>query len=79
MKIIKTKEQAINEKRLSQAEYHLTHKDCDKCPCCGEETNFTTSTFEVRKGFFNEKKGFKDRYTCQTCGAIWESGAYGFY
>ena len=66
---------------------------CNKCPVCGETRKFmdaltkdkkpggilnaTYSTFS--KGIFKSRSFRIDHYSCQTCGARWDSEPYEYF
>lgn len=66
---------------------------CDKCPVCGETRKFmdvltkekktggilasTCTTYS--KGFFKSRSYRVDHYSCQTCGAKWDSEPYEYF
>lgn len=74
MKITKT------SKRMSELKTakEIANKGCDKCPCCGEIYNglpLEKSWYQGR--LFRKGRYMKiDCYTCDSCGAEWESEPY---
>ncbi len=75
MKILKTNTDVLNANK----EREIANVGCGKCPCCGEEENIFS--FQVRtercKGIFSPLIFANvDTYTCNVCGAKWESELY---
>ena len=68
----------------------IANKGCDVCPCCGENKDaveymeegifnkgiFSGIVKDYCKGFFKMKYMQIDCYSCETCGAEWESEPY---
>ena len=79
MRIIKTREQAFDEKSTRQ----IANKGCNICPFCGEDNFFWDYIKEgidnkgimpgitktESKGFFNIEIIHRDMYSCLSCGA----------
>lgn len=76
MKVTKTSDRASFLKIAKSN----ANKGCSKCPCCGKAYNrllLPPIKTWYEGGFFKKGKSMKvDCYTCDSCGAQWESDPY---
>jgi transcription elongation factor Elf1 len=73
MKLIKTKDQYTIEKYKE----NFANNGCNICPCCGKTNIISMISRDNPTGFLGLGKTLKvDVYTCNKCGAEWESDAY---
>lgn len=76
MKIIKTQEQA-NKLKIGK---EIANRGCNVCPCCGEKYGSKGLRIPTCRtwctGFFKTKHYKVDTYSCDSCGAVWESEPY---
>lgn len=75
MKITKTSDRAAFLKKAKEN----ANKGCDKCPCCGENYKGFSPLIKTwyEGGILKKGKHMKiDCYTCESCGAEWESDPY---
>ena len=72
MRITKTRDQVNNFERNEA----IANFGCNTCPCCGNPVWGSLVSRSWIEGFFRTRHMKVNCYTCDSCGAQWESDPY---